>query len=285
MGFHTKPNLYIRNITLNVSNLEQSLVFYTNFLGFKVLEKNNFAAVLTADGKTPIIYLNQPEGVLPKQPRTTGLFHFAILLPSREELGKFLSHIVKTQFRIQGASDHLVSEALYLADPDGNGIEIYWDRTPDTWTWKNNMVEMSTLAMDIEGVLAAGRGQDWEGMPKETVMGHIHLHVADLKQARQFYTQGLGYELVCDYGGQADFISTGRYHHHIGMNIWNGIGAKAPSENSVGLKEYTISIPNEEYKQKVIHSLQELNFSFHESDGKLYTKDPSNNRIVLQLEK
>ncbi|MGN1387660.1 MAG: VOC family protein [Bacillus sp. (in: firmicutes)] len=284
MGFHQKPNLYIRDVSINVMDLQRSLAFYRDFLGFKVLEEGDRYAALTADGKTALIKLYEPEGVLPKEPRKTGLYHFAILLPSREELGKILIHLIKHNYRL-GASDHLVSEALYLNDPDGNGIEIYRDREDTDWTWDDrNQVEMTTDPLDGEGVIAAAQGAPWEGMPAETVMGHIHLHVSHLQEAGKFYKEILGYEIVCEYGGQALFISTGKYHHHIGMNTWNGAGAPAPSENSVGLREYSISIPDQEYKQNIIRSLEQSGLAYEEENGVLYTKDPSQNNIAFYVE-
>lgn len=284
MGFHKKPNLYIRDVSINVLDLERSLDFYRDFLGFKVLEAGERYAALTADGKSALIKLYQPEDVTPKEARRTGLYHFAILLPSRAELGKILVHLAKHNYRL-GASDHLVSEALYLNDPDGNGIEIYRDREDMEWTWNNrDQVEMTTGPLDGEGVMEAAQGKSWEGMPAETVMGHIHLHVSHLQEAGTFYREILGYDLVCEYGGQALFFSTGKYHHHIGMNIWNGAGASAPSENRVGLREYSISIPNEEYKQSIIRALEQSGVDYVEENGVLYTKDPSRNSIALHVE-
>ena len=284
MGFHQKPNLYIRDVSINVMDLKVSLAFYRDFLGFKVLEEGEGYAALTADGKTALIKLYQPEGVTPKEARKTGLYHFAILLPSRAELGKILIHLAKNNYRL-GASDHLVSEALYLNDPDGNGIEIYRDRGDTEWTWNNrNQVEMTSDPIDGEGVIAAAQGESWEGMPPETIMGHIHLHVSHLQEAGAFYREILGYDLVCEYGGQALFLSTGKYHHHIGMNTWNGAGAPAPSENSVGLREYSISIPDEEYKQNIIRSLEQAGLTYVEESGVLYLNDPSQNSIALHVE-
>ena len=283
MGFHQKPNLYIRDVSINVMDLNVSLAFYRDFLGFKVLEEGERSVALTADGETALIKLYQPEGVTPKEARKTGLYHFAILLPSRAELGKILMHLVKNRYPI-GASDHLVSEALYLNDPDGNGIEIYHDREDTEWSWDNrNQVKMVTDPIDGEGVMAAAQGQAWEGMPPETVMGHIHLHVSNLKEAGKFYIEILGYDLVNEYGGQALFLSTGKYHHHIGLNTWNGADAPAPSENSVGLREYSISIPDEAYKQRLIHSLDAAGIAYVEENGVLYTKDPSQNRIAVHV--
>lgn len=284
LSFHVKPNLYIRDLTLNISDIDRAVTFYTDILGFKVLHQEEKKVILTVDGKTPILTLLKPVGVTAKESRRTGLYHFAMLLPSRADLGSFLLNMIQKGQSIPGASDHLVSEALYLSDPDGNGIEIYWDRPAVTWTWKNNQVAMSTDPLDAESLLAEGATKAWNGMPTDTIIGHIHLHVADLQAAVEYYTKVFGYEVVCEYGGQAAFLSTGGYHHHIALNTWNGIGAHAPSENSVGMKEFSIVLPTEDYKQNVIESLKTLNSSFLNKDENLYTNDPSNNHIALVLE-
>lgn len=283
MNFHRKPNLYIRDITLKIRDLQHSLSFYSDFLGFQILSQEERKAVLTADGKTPIIILEQPEGVAPKEERRSGLYHFAILLPSRAHLGEVLIHLLNNHYPI-GAADHLVSEALYLNDPDGNGIEIYHDRQADEWTWKNEQVQMTTDPLSAEEVMKSANGKQWSGMPDETIIGHIHLHVSNLYEARDFYEDVLGYDVVCEYGSQALFLSTGRYHHHIGMNTWNGVGAQPPSENSVGMKSYSIAIPNSEYLNRIKHSLQVRKMKYVEVEEKLCFNDPSGNPIAIYVE-
>ena len=148
MGFHTKPTTFVGHVKIKVENLERSLKFYQEVLGFDILERTNSTAILTTDGKTSILSLEQPENVIPKQGRTTGLYHFAILLPERSDLANIVVHFVEKGIRF-AASDHLVSEALYLDDPDGNGIEIYSDRDPSVWKWDSNEVAMTTIRLDI----------------------------------------------------------------------------------------------------------------------------------------
>ncbi|WP_085993567.1 VOC family protein [Oceanobacillus senegalensis] len=281
--FFQKPSIYVGQVNINVTNLEKSLDFYHNFMGFKVLEQTNQKAVLTADGKTPIITLEQPEGVYPKEGRTTGLYHFAILLPSRADLSSFLKHLIQTkgrQIRL-GASDHYVSEALYFDDPDGNGIEVYRDRPASEWNWIDNQVEMATVPLDGDSLLAESN-KDWQGMPEDTVMGHIHLHVADLEQTEKFYMNGLGFNIVTRYPG-ALFTSTNNYHHHIGLNVWNGVGAKAPAKNSVGMNWFTLIFPDEEKRKKVIKNLEQVGASVREGQGCFITEDPSGNVIQLRI--
>lgn len=177
------------------------------------------------------------------------MYHFALLLPSRNDLARILRHFIQIRYPLQGASDHLVSEAIYLADPDGNGIEIYSDRPSAAWNWENGEVEMATVPLDAENLLAEGDGEAWTGLPSNTLMGHIHLHVSELQKTEEFYIQGLGFNIVNRYGRQALFISTGGYHHHIGLNTWNGVGAPAPLENSVGLKRFSLVLPNKETRK------------------------------------
>ena len=282
MSFHAYPNRYVQSVTLKVSNLEKSLLFYKDIIGLTVEEKTINQASLKAGTGEPFLYLEELSEVEKKNRRTTGLYHFAILVPSREELGSVLKHLLKTGYPLQGASDHSVSEAIYLADPDGNGIEIYRDRDSDEWDWEDNYVQMDTLQMDAEGVLAAGRNLEWKGLSSGTILGHIHLHVADLKETIDFYVKGLEFDIVLKYGSQAYFLSTGSYHHHIGLNVWNGIGAPQPEKNHVGLKYYDIIIPNNQELQKVKENLSALGVNYKEENGVIIANDPSGNTVRLR---
>lgn len=281
MGFHREPNTFVSQVNLKVENLERALTFYQEVIGLQVLQQTNTTADLTADGKTVLVSIQQPVNVVSKQGRTTGLYHFALLLPTRADLGRLLKHFLQVRYPLQGASDHLVSEAIYLADPDGNGIEVYADRPASSWSWNNGEVEMPTVAIDAESLLAEGEGKAWNGMPAETIMGHIHLHVSELQKTEEFYTKGLGFEVVTRYGGQALFISTGKYHHHIGLNIWNGVGAPPAAENSVGMESYTMVFPSDEKRKQILSQLKEMGVAVTEEKGAYITADPSGNRIRL----
>lgn len=283
MKYHTKPITFVGHVKVKVESLERSLKFYQDILGFDVLEKTASTAKLTTDDKTSILSLEQPENVIPKQGRTTGLYHFAILLPERKDLANIVVHLVENSIRF-GSSDHLVSEALYLNDPDGNGIEIYIDRDPSKWEWHGTQVGMDTIPLNFEDLLKSIEpGKSWKGMPEGTVMGHIHLHVSDLKKTEEFYVKGLGFEVVLRYGGQALFMSTGKYHHHIGANTWNGAGAPTPAENSVGLESYTLIYANEEARQNTINNLRQIGAVVKEENNQIFTQDPSGNRIELAI--
>ncbi|MCM3664009.1 VOC family protein [Mesobacillus subterraneus] len=282
MNFHQPPVTFVGQVNLKVQNFERALAFYKEVIGFKVYEQTERSAKLTADGKTVLLSIEQPEDVIPKQARTAGLYHFALLLPQRSDLANIVRHFLKLGYPLQGASDHLVSEALYLADPDGNGIEIYTDRPASKWDWNDNEVVMATQALDAENLLAEGKDESWNGLPAGTIMGHIHLHVSELANTEEFYTKGLGFEVVCRYGSQALFISSGKYHHHIGLNTWNGIGAPKPPVNSAGLESFTLVLPNEESVIATIARLKEIGASVTEEEYGVYTVDPSGNRINLE---
>ncbi|MCP3740559.1 VOC family protein [Rossellomorea sp. BNER] len=282
MKFQQKPYTFVSQVDLKVENLERSLSFYKQVIGFQILEQSERKATLTADGKTPLLSIEQPEDVKGKEPRTTGLYHFALLLPSRADLAKALQHFIKMNIRL-GASDHLVSEALYLDDPDGNGIEIYADRPSSTWSWKDGQVVMATEPLNAENLLTETNGEQWNGLPQDTLMGHIHLHVSELEKTKEFYLEGLGFDLVTQYGSQALFISTGGYHHHIGLNTWNGIGAKSPSKNSAGMKWFSLVYPTEEARKNVVNQLKNIGAAIQEDNGEFNTEDPSGNRIRLLI--
>jgi catechol 2,3-dioxygenase len=283
MNFHREPNTFVENVKIKVANLERSLNYYQKVIGFKILEQTATTAILTADGKTGLLSMEQPENVVPKQGRTTGLYHFALLLPQRLDLADIVNHVIQNGVQL-GSSDHLVSEALYLSDPDGNGIEIYVDRAPSEWDWNNGEVAMTVDPLDFADLLSSGKqGQGWNGLPAGTIMGHIHLHVSELQNAEEFYTKGLGFEVVSRFGTQALFISTGKYHHHIGLNTWAGVGAPIPPANSTGLESFTLVLPNEEARNHVVTNLKNIGASVTEEDGLFVTSDPSGNRINLQV--
>jgi catechol 2,3-dioxygenase len=283
MNYHQPPNTHVSQVTIKVESLQRSLSFYQEVIGFKVLDESQNKAQLTADGETTLLTIEQPENVTPKQPRTTGLYHFAILLPERADLGRILNHFAQLNIPL-GSSDHLVSEALYLNDPDGNGIEVYWDKPSSDWTWNGGQVEMAVDPIDAKAILAEGKGEPWSGLPPKTLMGHLHLHVAELNETADFYTKGLGFEVVSRFGNQALFISTGGYHHHIGLNTWNGVGAPQPAENSVGLSSFDIHFPSEEERNTAISRLETLGkLVNHEQNGRISIEDPSGNKLYLTI--
>ncbi|MGY3188177.1 VOC family protein [Lysinibacillus sp. TE18511] len=281
MHFHEKPNTYVTNVEIKVSDLQRSLTYYQEVIGFKVLHQESHKATLTADGKTALLTIVQPDKVEEKTSLTTGLFHFAILLPTRRDLANIISHFHNNGIYL-GASDHDVSEALYLNDPDKNGIEVYADRPESEWTWQFDQVHMVTEPLKIHSILEEGDGR-WNGLPTDTVMGHIHLSVSNLAAAEEFYTKGLGFEVVTRYGAQALFISTGRYHHHIGLNTWHSENAPKLGENMVGLKTFSLRLDNEEQAATMKENLRAIGAPVTNIDGGFQTEDPAGNVVLLKF--
>lgn len=283
MSFHQPPATYINEVRLKVKNLHQSSTFYQETLGLQLLQQTERLVILSADGKSPLISLEEPENISEKQPRTTGLYHFALLLPTRAELAVLLNHLLKQKYPLQGASDHLVSEAVYLADPDGNGIEIYIDRPPSEWDWEGEFVKMAVDPLDAEDLLSEANGHNWSGISPATIMGHIHMHVSDLAEAETFYCGALGFATVSKLGNQALFVSSHDYHHHIGLNTWAGVGSPAPKKTSAGIDWYEINYPTLEARKNVLNKLSELDFLKDEIEGEFFTKDPAGNKIKLSV--
>jgi len=281
MGFHKPPATFVGHVSIKVEKLERSIKFYQEILGFDILERTDSTVKLTTDGKTSFLSLEQPEEVIPKHGRSTGLYHFAILLPDQSGLANIVTHLHEKGIGF-GAADHLVSEALYMHDPDGNEIEIYRDLAPTEWKWEDDEVAMAVDPLNFEGLLKhATPSKPWQGMPPEAVMGHIHLHVSELIKTEEFYVKGLGFDVVNRFGEQALFLSTDKYHHHIAVNTWNGIGAPTPPKNSVGLKSYTLVWPSEEARDQVVENLKNIGADVIEKDNTIVTQDPSGNQIIL----
>ncbi|WP_339173547.1 VOC family protein [Solibacillus sp. FSL R5-0691] len=289
--FHKKPNLYPAHVQLKVSNLVRSIEYYTTIIGFKVLQQTEKEAYLTADGQTSLVSLVEVQNAQPLKQGFAGLYHLALLLPSRKDLGNIVQHFVNMNIRL-GAADHDVSEALYLNDPDGNGIEIYIDRHESEWTWnQDEQVHMVTEQLNFQPILAAADG-NWNGLPADTVMGHVHLSVVNLDKSEQFYTNVLDYNVVTRYGAQALFVSTGKYHHHFGLNTWNSNNGHAPTNDMVGLKSFTVVLKDAEYAEEVKQSLTNNGFiveNFAEAPAhggtQLFsTVDPNGLRIVFTLD-
>jgi catechol 2,3-dioxygenase len=280
---HQSPIGYIQHVELKVLDLAVSIPFYTQHLGFSVLERSdNLVRLGTSDG-FPILSLRQLKHGTRKPPRTAGLYHVAILVPSRADLGQLLIHLVNRNVPLQGASDHMISEAIYLADPDGNGIELAADTNPTEWPWLNGQLDIlsGNGPMDVEAVVRVAKPQPFTGLPSGTVLGHLHLHASELEPMRKFYTEGLGMEVVIDLPRSALFMSYGKYHHHLAANVWNGIGAKPEPITSAGLSYAEIRIPAELTLQEVAQRLHRISAPVDESPSELWSIDPSGNRIRL----
>ncbi len=254
-GFRLPAETAVGTIRLQVRDLATSVAYYVDALGFRLSHRSDRTAVLTAHGDDrPLVELESRPGIRPASRRSTlGLYHFAILLPDRPGLGRFLAHLSATG-AAPGMSDHLVSEAIYLTDPDGLGIEVYADRPRATWRYDGAQLEMATEPLDAEDLLAAGRGEPWEGIPPATTIGHVHLHVGDLKAAEAFYHAGLGFDkVVWNYPG-ALFLSAGGYHHHLGTNTWSAGAPAGPDQ--ARLLSWEVVVPTELDAQEAARNLE-----------------------------
>jgi catechol 2,3-dioxygenase len=279
------PATHMGAVTLAVANLAKSLDFYTNSLGMQVLNQADKTATVGA-GKTPLLHLIELPGARPQPDYSTGLYHVAILVPSRPDLGRIIINLARQQYPIGGFGDHLVSEAMYLNDPDGNGLEIYRDRPRAEWKWNGNQVVMATDPVDVEGVVASVEDPNapFTGMPDGTVIGHMHLRVGDIAKANAFYHGILGFDVVADLGRSALFVSAGGYHHHIGMNVWHSRNAPRPPENAVGLREFSIVVPDAEAQSQVVARLESAGITFNRDGSAVLFDDPWGNRIRLVTE-
>lgn len=274
---------HLGEVSLRISNLERSIQFYTEVVGLKLLERSEKVATLTADGKQPLLRLEQLTDAVTMPVRSTsGLYHFAILLPDRKSLGLALRNLAESGIEI-GQGDHLVSEAFYISDPDHNGIEIYADRARDTWKRDadNNYI-MSSDPVDVDSLFALAANEPWQGLPAGTVIGHVHFHVRSLEESRRFYTGVLGFDIVGNFANMsALFVSAGGYHHHIGLNIWAGAGAPVNPDNATGIDYFTIIYDGKEPLEQAVEQLRQSNLSIEQQGTDWFTVDPQNIRIRL----
>lgn len=273
---------------LQVADLERALKFYQELVGFKTISRGNETAMLSATGQLPAhIILSARTDAKLKPPHTTGLFHNAIRFPNRRELARVFRRLIEHGWPFQGFADHMVSEALYLADPDGNGVELYTDRPRERWRRRNGMVEMATDPLDVDDLLheVENDSTPWNGVHAETDIGHIHLHVSDLQKAEAFYCGVLGFEVTQRSYPGALFIAAGGYHHHLGLNIWAGKGAPPPPPEAVGLREFSIMIADAATLEVLKMRLQSAKISFEEkSAAAIATRDHDGNRLKIFLE-
>lgn len=284
---------HIGHVHLQVSDLERTLAFYGDLLGFRQVARDGIKATLSATGRAPYqVVLTERSGARRKPGGTAGLYHVAIRFPHRRALARVFRRLVAHEWPFQGFADHLVSEALYLADPDGNGLELYVDRPREQWRRRNGQLEMATDPLDVEGLLAEADNDStpWTGIDPGTDIGHVHLHVSDLSQAEAFYSGLLGLEVTQRSYPGALFLSAGGYHHHLGVNVWAGVSAPPPPSDAVGLLSFSLALPNEEAWQVLLRRLQESGMGMEElrTDAhatNVLIHDPDGNGVELRVEK
>ena len=236
-SFHQPPTNFISTITLNVSNPKKMVDFY-QWLGFRILQKTSEQTILGTDQPVLILKHNQPYPI--EQQNTQGLYHMAFLLPTRIELGSVLRYLIQHRYPLQGLSDHGVSEAIYLSDPEGNGIELYVDRPQDQWPYDQQQLAMVTEPMQYQDVLNLAR--PFKHFSNQVVLGHLHLHVSDLAEAVAYYQSILHYKVVQYYGESAAFLSSGGYHHHLGLNTWRGHPIPIKNLQTTGIASFEVQL-------------------------------------------
>jgi catechol 2,3-dioxygenase len=237
----------IADVTLGVADLERSLRFYRDLVGLREMRRDG-SVIGLGTGGTPILHLIEERDAAPPPPRATGLFHTAILYPDRAALARVIRHIAAAGHAFTGASDHLVSEAFYLDDPDGLGVELYRDRPRAEWPRRDGAIEMASLPLDIDDVLASA-DRSFDGAPDGTRVGHVHLKVSDIGLAESFYCDEVGFERVTRFGASATFLAADGYHHHIGANTWSSFASSPAPPGHAGLRAFTVDTPGASPRQ------------------------------------
>jgi len=268
-------------VHLTVADLERSLAYYRDAIGLDVRERDAGLASLGAGDLELLVVVEEP-GARPA-PRHTGLFHFALLVPERAALARWLAHAARERVPLAGMSDHYVSEAVYLGDPDGHGIEIYADRPREVWEGQV-MARMTTEPLDVNGLLAElddPATAPFDGLVAGTVMGHVHLQVASTEDAVVFYRDVLGFEVMAEFVPSAAFFGAGGYHHHVGANTWRSRGATPPPPGSAALRHATVVLPDASERDRVAARVADAGQEPEAVDGGVLVRDPSGNALVL----
>ena len=277
------PLTTMGELHLTVSDLARSVDYYQRTVGLKTLEQGPGTATLGVAGRALLVLVEEP-GARPALGHT-GLYHFALLVPRRVDLARWLAHAARDRVALAGVADHFVSEALYLSDPDQHGIEIYWDRPREVWEGQV-AARMTTQALDIDGLLGElddPESDQYDGLSTGTVMGHVHLKVATVAATIEFYRDVLGFGLMAQLGAQAAFLAAGGYHHHLGANTWESAGASPPPPGMAALRHATIILPDSAERDRVLGRLSPEAYASPETPAGPMVRDPSGNALVLAI--
>jgi catechol 2,3-dioxygenase len=284
-NLHLPDGTHLGTVYLRVRELERSLAFYRDLLGLRVVPRVEGVTYLAASPAGPaLLGLIEHPDAPPRPPRTIGLYHFALLLPERLDLARVVHRIMDHRWQIQGASDHSVSEAVYLADPDGNGVELYIDRPPDLWRWEGGEVVMRTMPLDLPGLLLDFRDEleSWTGIAAGTRVGHIHLHVSDLDRAESFYHGLLGFEVMTRSYPGALFLAAGGYHHHIGVNVWISAANPLPPDDAAGLLAFEVVLPDPALVRRIRDDAKRRGVETIPARDGFRLRDQDGNGVVLR---
>lgn len=273
-------------VSLSVADLERSLSFYERILGCALLARSGNRAVLGSE--KPLLLLTERRDAPPRPPHTTGLYHVAYLLPGRVDLACALRHLLASGYPPSSVQDHWISEAIYLSDPERNGIELYRDRPRSAWPWHNGKLEATEPSIELskESLLAEldGTAYSWRALPPFTRIGHVHLQVADLAQSVAFYREVLGLEESITGMSGASFFAAGGYHHHIGCNVWMSADAPPPPHNALGLHFFTLILPEQAQVMELASRISAAGREVAQYSQSYLLRDPSHNRILLTAE-
>ncbi len=278
--YRLPPQTHIGRVRLQVADLQRSIDYYERVIGLHVATRAARTATLTAqDRSRPLVELHEKAGIQPAPRRGAfGLYHFAILLPTREDLGRLIAHIASLGIRL-GAADHLVSEAIYLTDPDGLGIELYADRPRSSWQLRGRELAMATEPLDLESLVRAGESEPWTGAPSGTTIGHVHLHVGSIEAGEAFYHSALGFDkIVWGYPG-ALFLSAGGYHHHLGTNTWSP--GPSATDDQAHLIEWELVVPQASDAAAAAHSLDAAGYPTQAERNSWTVRDPWGTRLRI----
>lgn len=276
---------HIGSANFIVADLQRALDFYAGSLGFHEIGREGDTAILSADHKTPHILLTENREAHAKPRQSTGLYHVAIRYPTRTALARAFQRLIAVRYQFGGFSDHAVSEALYLSDPDGNGLEMYTDRPRDQWPRTNGVIAMVSEALDVDDLLdqAALDSSPWEATDVGTDIGHVHLHVSNLNTAKHFYVDLLGLELAVDWSQNgALFVAAGGYHHHLGLNTW--AGRIPPPANSVGLRTFQLVISDGQALEEAAARIEAAGFTVEPQTNGIRVYDTDKNAVDLVTE-
>jgi catechol 2,3-dioxygenase len=268
-------------VALTVSDLERSLGYYGEHVGLELLRREGGAASLGAGGRELLTLVEEPGA--PPVRRNTGLYHFALLVPERADLARWLAHAARDGVVLVGLSDHFVSEAIYLTDPDGHGIEIYQDRPREVWEGQVGM-RMTTEPLDVASLLGELDDPEtapFDGLPAGTAMGHVHLQVSDVAEAVAFYRDVLGFDLMAELFGSAAFLAAGGYHHHVGANVWHSRGAAPAPAGAAALRHATIVLPDEGERDRAAGRVADAGGEPEAREDGILVRDPSAIALLL----
>jgi catechol 2,3-dioxygenase len=279
--FANRTPMRIGRVNLRVRNLDLVADYYRDAIGLTVMTRSAMGALLGAGG-VPLLVLQRREHAAPEARNAAGLYHTAFLMPTRNDLARWLVHAAKNRIPLSGFADHLVSESIYLDDPEGNGIEVYADRAPETWKWDGGSVAMATDQLDIDGLLALTDTQttNYAKAPDDLRIGHMHLRVGDLEQADRFYGGAIGFDPTRKRSGAA-FLSSGRYHHHLGINVWQSAGAGRRDDTAAGLAWFSLEVAAQEMLQAQQDRLRQAGAPAVAIENGIETVDPWGTKVRL----